>query len=56
MCPTCGSKKHLWDDNTWEGCNRCGYLGNFGGIVRHGTDENIAEFDKKEKDALPKVR
>lgn len=28
MCPKCGSKD-LWDDNFWEGCNKCKWVGRF---------------------------
>lgn len=35
-CPCCESPNHLWDDNMWEGCNNCGYLGS-GHIHKHGS-------------------
>ncbi len=48
-CPSCGSTDHLWDDNAWEGCNRCGYRGNFGGIVHNGSTEEARRFDEKQR-------
>ncbi len=48
-CPTCGSAEHLWDDNLYEGCHRCGYLGGGSSIVRHGSMEEADKFDEKQK-------
>ncbi len=52
-CPSCGVGygDGLWDDNLWEGCNRCGYLFNVdeGWKDKGGDPQKIAEYDKKVK-------
>ncbi len=43
-CPSCGSSNHLWEDNCYEGCHRCDYLGD-GKIIRHGDMTKAREYD-----------
>jgi len=50
-CPTCKSSTGLWDDNLWEGCNRCGYLFSVdrGYVNRGGDSQQINQFDSEQE-------